>query len=108
MMSKAMAEMPATDFAVPPGVVTGVPICADSGRLAGGCREVEYSAFVRGSEPTVIDPRTRPGQALPAPAAAHPRTAGGSRRLRKSRRREGSRDGSRPGCDCRDWMAVVK
>ncbi len=68
MMSKAMAEMPATDFAVPPGVVTGVPICADSGRLAGGCREVEYSAFVRGSEPTVIDPRTRPGQALPAPA----------------------------------------
>ncbi len=73
MMSKATAGMPVTDFAVPPGVVTGVPICADSGRLAGGgCPEVEYSAFIRGTEPTAIDPRTRPGQSLTGPADVFP------------------------------------
>ncbi len=69
MMGKAVAGTPPTDFPVPPGVVTGVPVCSDSGRLAGGgCQEVEYDAFIRGSEPTAIDPRTRPGQALPLPA----------------------------------------
>ncbi|MDT8901467.1 transglycosylase domain-containing protein [Anaeroselena agilis] len=66
MMVKAVEGTKATDFPVPPGVVTGVPVCADSGMLAsGGCEETEYSAFVRGSEPTAIDPRTRPGQKLP-------------------------------------------
>lgn len=69
MMAKAVMGTKATDFPVPPGVVTGVPVCADSGKLAsGGCQETEYSAFVRGSEPTAIDPRTRPGQKLPEPA----------------------------------------
>jgi penicillin-binding protein 1A len=67
MMVKAVAGTKVSDFPVPPGVVTGVPVCADSGKLAsGGCQETEYSAFVKGSEPTAIDPRTRPGQKLPA------------------------------------------
>ncbi len=66
MMTKAVAGTKATDFPVPPGVATGVPVCADSGMLAsGGCQETEYSAFVKGTEPTAIDPRTRPGQKLP-------------------------------------------
>lgn len=73
MMSKATADMPVTEFVVPPGVVTGVPICADSGRLAGGgCPEVEYSAFIRGTEPTAIDPRNRPGTVLPRSEEAAP------------------------------------
>jgi penicillin-binding protein 1A len=73
MMSKAVAGTKATDFPVPPGVVTGVPVCSDSGRLAGGgCEEVEYDAFIRGTEPTAIDPRTRPGQTLPVPGDRPP------------------------------------
>lgn len=73
MMNKATSGMPVSDFPVPPGVVTGVPICADSGQLAGGgCSEVEYSAFIRGTEPTAIDPRTRPGQVLPKPDGPAP------------------------------------
>lgn len=69
MMAKAVAGTRAVDFPVPPNVATRVPVCADSGKLAaGGCQEVEYSAFVKGTEPTAIDPRTRTGQALPPPA----------------------------------------
>jgi penicillin-binding protein 1A len=69
MMAKAVAGARPADFPVPADVVTGVPVCADSGKLAsGGCKEIEYSAFVRGTEPTAIDPRTRPGQKLPEPA----------------------------------------
>ena len=66
-MAKAVAGVRVTDFAAPPNLVTGVPICADSGKLAaGGCPETEYSAFVRGTEPTAIDPRTRTGQSAPS------------------------------------------
>ncbi len=69
MMSKAVVGTKPTDFPVPPAVVTGVPVCSDSGRLAGGgCKEVEYDAFIRGSEPTAIDPRSNPGQAVPGQA----------------------------------------
>lgn len=60
MMSKALADSTPQSFAVPPNVITGVPICTDSGKLAGSnCPETEYSAFVRGTEPTVTDRRRR-------------------------------------------------
>ncbi len=65
MMSAILANTPPTYFAVPPDIVTGVPIAADSGKLAPpGYPETEYSAFIRGTEPMVADPRTRLG--LPA------------------------------------------
>ncbi|MDR3592375.1 MAG: PBP1A family penicillin-binding protein [Negativicutes bacterium] len=84
MMTKACAKAPPTDFTVPANVITGVPICTDSGKLATpGCPEIEYDAFVRGTEPTAVDPRVRPGMpplppdeepgAAPTPAAPPPR-----------------------------------
>lgn len=60
MMNKVVSGTNAIDFKVPPTVVTRVAVCADSGRLApsgGGCSETEYSAFIRGTEPTMIDTR---------------------------------------------------
>jgi len=68
MMAKAVVADRPTEFTVPPNVVTGVPICADSGKLAApGCPEIEYSAFIKGTEPTVIDFRLWPEQ-VPRPA----------------------------------------
>jgi penicillin-binding protein 1A len=73
MMVKAAGANRASDFAIPPNVVAGVPVCADSGKLATlGCQEIEYSAFVKGTEPTIIDPRLRPGQQNPAADKAGP------------------------------------
>lgn len=73
MMNKVVSGTNATDFKVPPTIVTRVAVCADSGRLApsGGCSETEYSAFIRGTEPTMIDtryqlPSQKPGQ-VPKP-----------------------------------------
>lgn len=61
MMSTALANTFPQSFAVPPNIVTGIPICTDSGKLAGpNCPEIEFSAFIRGTEPTVIDNRLRP------------------------------------------------
>lgn len=52
MMKKALAGIKTSQFSVPENIVTGVPICANSGNLVTTtCREVEYSAFVRGTEP---------------------------------------------------------
>lgn len=66
MMVKAVGNSRPAEFILPPNVVTGVPICTDTGNLATpGCPETEYSAFIKGSEPTTIDPRTRRGQQLP-------------------------------------------
>lgn len=62
MMVKALEGIQPTDFPRPPNVVTGIAICADSGKLStGGCREVEYSAFIRGTQPTTYDYRFRSG-----------------------------------------------
>ena len=61
MMFSVLADSPVQTFFVPPNVITGIPICTDSGKIAGpGCPETEYSAFVRGTEPTVTDNRLRP------------------------------------------------
>lgn len=61
MMSKIVMGTKPVEFLVPPNIVTNVPICADSGKLATpGCQEVEYSAFIRGTEPTVFDTRIIP------------------------------------------------
>lgn len=61
MMSKTLIGTKPSEFFVPPNIVTNVPICADSGKLATfGCPEIEYSAFIRGTEPTVSDTRMRP------------------------------------------------
>lgn len=69
MMDKALTGTKAIEFAAPADIVTGVPVCADSGRLAfTGCPEIEYSAFIRGTEPTAVDNRPRTGPPMPPPA----------------------------------------
>ncbi|SDF75865.1 transglycosylase domain-containing protein [Sporolituus thermophilus] len=66
MMAKVLAGTTPADFTVPRNIITNVPICADSGkRSSGGCPEVEYSAFIKGTEPTTVDPRGRAGLPLP-------------------------------------------
>lgn len=55
MMSKVVKGTKPVEFLIPPNIITRVPICTDSGKLATpACREIEYSAFIRGTEPTVI------------------------------------------------------
>lgn len=62
MMSAILANTQPTYFVVPPNIVTGIPIAADSGKLAPpGYPDTEYSAFIKGTEPTVADYRTRLG-----------------------------------------------
>ncbi|HEY3423545.1 MAG TPA: penicillin-binding transpeptidase domain-containing protein, partial [Negativicutes bacterium] len=69
MMSNLLAGTKPTYFTVPPNIVTGIPICTKSGKLATlGCPETEYSAFIRGTEPTAIDDHVRPQpKAAPQP-----------------------------------------
>ncbi len=61
MMSKVLAGTKPTEFLIPPNIVTNIPVCTNSGNLATpGCQEVEYSAFIRGTEPTVLDTHINP------------------------------------------------
>jgi len=63
MMSKTLIGSKPSEFLVPPNIVANVPICTNSGKLAApgsGCPEIEYSAFIRGTQPTVSDTRIRP------------------------------------------------
>lgn len=61
MMNHVVAGINPVDFTVPPNIISGIAICADSGKLAGsGCSDIEYSAFIRGTEPKVVDSRIRP------------------------------------------------
>lgn len=63
MLTQVLAGTKPLNFVIPPNVVTGVPVCSDSGKLATArCPEIEYMAFIKGTEPTLYDPRTRPGQ----------------------------------------------
>lgn len=56
MVAKILADSPRLDFLIPPTIVTNVPICATSGKLAtSSCKEVEYSAFIKGYEPEVVN-----------------------------------------------------
>lgn len=57
MLSKIVANTPSTEFFLPATIVKDVPVCTNSGKLAdSSCKEVEYSAFIRGTQPTA--PRT--------------------------------------------------
>lgn len=48
------------NFTIPPNMVTGVPVCSDSGKLATpNCPEIEYDAFIKGTEPMEFDFRHR-------------------------------------------------
>ncbi|MBP2644786.1 MAG: pbpF 3 [Firmicutes bacterium] len=76
LMTKILSGSPTVNFMVPSHVVTHVPICADTGKLAGfDCKEIEYSAFVAGTQPIQADKRTQqdrnaelpPGQIQPSP-----------------------------------------
>ncbi|GMA99620.1 PBP1A family penicillin-binding protein [Pelosinus sp. IPA-1] len=61
MMTQVVSGTKPTTFTIPPNVVTNIPICTDSGKRATpGCLEIEYSAFVKGTEPIVIDTQIRP------------------------------------------------
>lgn len=61
MMSKVVAGTKPVEFLIPPNIVSNVPVCSDSGKLATpACKDVEYSAFIRGTEPTVLDTRIIP------------------------------------------------
>lgn len=52
MMEQIVTGTAPADFTAPAGVVTAVPVCANSGRPADArCREIEYSAFIKGTEP---------------------------------------------------------
>ncbi|WP_312423742.1 PBP1A family penicillin-binding protein [Anaerospora hongkongensis] len=66
MMSKVVRDMKPVDFAVPPNIITKLAVCADSGKLSpgSGCSDVEYSAFIRGTEPKIS---ARGGQSPPSP-----------------------------------------
>lgn len=66
MMSKVVRDVKPVDFAVPPNIITKLAVCADSGKLApgSGCSDVEYSAFIRGTEPKIS---ARGGQSSPSP-----------------------------------------
>ena len=61
MMSKALIGTKQSEFIVPPNIVVNVSICADSGKLATpGCGDIEHSAFIRGTQPTISDIHIRP------------------------------------------------
>lgn len=52
-MSKALAHTPPSDFIVPPGIVSGIEICPQSGMLSSpSCPETIYETFLAGTEPT--------------------------------------------------------
>lgn len=63
MMKKVTLGTQPTEFVTPFNIVKGIPICADSGKRATpGCPDIEYSAFIKGTEPQVTDYRVRPSQ----------------------------------------------
>lgn len=56
MVYKIVADTPPSEFSIPANVVVNIPICTNTGKLAGSsCKETEYSAFIQGTQP--IAPR---------------------------------------------------
>jgi penicillin-binding protein 1A len=52
MMVKVVSGTTPSDFSVPDNVITGVPVCANTGKYAGPeCKDVEHDAFIKGTEP---------------------------------------------------------
>ena len=72
MMKSVTAGLPPADFVQPLNIVSGIPICSETGRIPiGRCKEIEYDAFLKGTEPkSLIDPRFLPlfppGESKPA------------------------------------------
>jgi penicillin-binding protein 1A len=71
MMRRVIPNTPESDFPIPANVVTNIPVFADSGKYAyttNAYSEIEYSAFVRGTEPkaSLIPPKNLPP--IPAPS----------------------------------------
>jgi penicillin-binding protein 1A len=55
MMGKVTASSAPMDFAKPANIVNGIPICTETGKIPlGRCKEIEYSAFIKGTEPKSI------------------------------------------------------
>ncbi len=53
-MRKALEKTPPSDFTPPPGVVTGIEVCTQSGELATGfCPETKFETYLAGTEPTI-------------------------------------------------------
>lgn len=66
MMAKIVEGSPPAQFPIPANIVTGIPICTDSGRIAiQRCKEIEYSAFIKGTEPRVSDGPISPKPSQP-------------------------------------------
>lgn len=56
-MKQAIANRPALDFTVPPGIITGVKVCAASGGLptvSCPASEIVSEVFIKGTEPKVL------------------------------------------------------
>jgi penicillin-binding protein 1A len=52
-MRNALKSTPVSDFIPPPGVVTGIEVCAESGFLASPlCPDIRSETFISGTEPT--------------------------------------------------------
>lgn len=59
MMAKVIPGIPPTEFPVPPNVIKGIAVCANTGKRADSkCRDIEYSAFIKGTEPPVLNYRS--------------------------------------------------
>lgn len=60
MMAKVVVNIPQSEFPIPSTILTRVPICANTGKLATPeCTEIEYSAFIKGTEPVSASNRVR-------------------------------------------------
>jgi penicillin-binding protein 1A len=60
-MRSALSNVPASDFPVPSGVVSGIEICTESGYLASNCPNTKIETFIQGTEPTEECPLHSPG-----------------------------------------------
>ncbi|MDU4959689.1 MAG: PBP1A family penicillin-binding protein [Sporomusaceae bacterium] len=74
MMNKVTADSAAADFTRPASIVSGIPICAESGKVPiGRCKEIEYDAFIRGTEPkNILGPLLAPFLTPDTPDASAP------------------------------------
>jgi penicillin-binding protein 1A len=53
-MRKALEPVPPSDFIAPPGIVSGIEVCTQSGELASGfCPETKFETYLAGTEPTI-------------------------------------------------------
>ncbi|MDF2500700.1 MAG: pbpF [Anaerosporomusa subterranea] len=62
MMGQVTAASAPVEFVKPANVVSGIPICAETGKIPfGRYKEIEYDAFIKGTEPkSIIEPFLAP------------------------------------------------